>query len=135
MNIASLRIDKKKMGLAGSIQETPYYERLVKLIPGEIISIYVTGQGIIPKGNNTALWVWSAVCLVLLVVLRAFGTRSDTSVSTAQWPAVLISAVSFIIWLYTLGGVFATLSFYQSYIGSLLVITWTFIIPFVYKGD
>ncbi|MDN3581547.1 hypothetical protein [Mucilaginibacter flavus] len=138
MSIASLRINKQKMGVAGSTEESPYYERLVKLIPGEIISIYVTGQGVIPKNNNTALWAWSAACLVMLVVLRAYGTRGDTggaSSTPPQWSAVFISAVSFIIWLYTLGGVFASLAFYQAWVGSLLVITWTFIIPFVYKGD
>lgn len=62
-------------------------------------------------------------------------TKTGSSLTTAQWPAVIISAVSFLIWLYALGGVFATLPFYKAYIGSLAIVAWTFIVPRIYKGS
>lgn len=139
MQKAPLRIYHKEefIGFDGSnqIQESPYFERLVKLIPGEIISIYIFGVGVIPAAEKTALWVWPAVCLIFLFWLRAEATKTGSSLTTAQWPAVIISAVSFLIWLYALGGVFATLPFYKAYIGSLAIVAWTFIVPRIYKGS
>nr|WP_294991533.1 hypothetical protein [uncultured Sediminibacterium sp.] len=74
MQKAPLRIYHKEefIGYDGSnqIQESPYFERLVKLIPGEIISIYIFGVGVIPAAEKTALWVWPAVCLIFLFWLR-----------------------------------------------------------------
>lgn len=132
-----IRKTKKVQGINGAttIEGSPYFERLLKLIPTEIISIYIFGVGLIPETEKTVLWIWPALCLVMLIVVRLFATRENPSPQSSQSLAVLIASISFLIWLYTLGGIFTTLAFYKSYIGSLAVLVWTFFVPYVYKGD
>jgi hypothetical protein len=139
MSQAPLRIVKtqtiRNFNGTTQIQGSPYFERLVKLIPSEIVSIYIFGVGLIPADEKIGRWVWPFVCLVMLIVVRASATKSGKSLSSAQWPAVFISVVSYFIWLYTLGGIFATLPFYKAYLGSLAVLVWTFFVPYIYKGS
>jgi hypothetical protein len=67
---------KAAMRKGGPAQEKPtpiqsYMERLVKLIPAEVVGLYLVGQGIIPPVEKVAIVVWSIVCLVLVVLVRA----------------------------------------------------------------
>jgi len=115
-----------------------YMERLIKLIPAEVIAIYLTGKGI--AVSSTFLGYWSLICLLLIIIVRIWGTR-DTSNPTKkiQWPAVVISAISFVIWVYAVDGYFLSSNFNfeskEKYIVSLVILVWTFIIPIFYKGD
>jgi hypothetical protein len=38
-----------------------YLDRLLKMIPAEVVSLYLVGSGIIPKDQVTALAVWFVV--------------------------------------------------------------------------
>lgn len=136
---ASLRIYRvpksSPKNLNTEIKESPYYDRLIKLIPAEIVALYVAGANVIPQDQKTASWVWAAILLILLLFVRAKGTTSDET-PNVQWASVIIAAISFIIWVYIFGGKFITdLPFYQAYIGSLTVLLWTFAVPYFYKGD
>ena len=111
-----------------------YLERLLKMIPAEVIGLYLVGSGVIPPGQSVALLVWSIICLVGVVVVRAYGTADHEQGKPTDWTHVAISSVSFCIWVYNLGGPFAAFGIYQPFIGSLLVLTWTFFVPLFYKG-
>ena len=111
-----------------------YLERLVKMIPAEVVGLYLIGSGIIPEGQRVGLLVWSIVCLIAVVVVRAYGTADSKKNLPAQWITVLISSGAFVIWLYSLGGPFESLRWHVPYIGSLLVLAWTFFVPIFYKG-
>jgi hypothetical protein len=119
-----------------------YMERLIKLIPGEVVGLYLVGAGVIPSGNRIALALWSVVGLVLVVVVRAYATADPPHHQGPQWVAVAVSTVSFVIWVYTMGGPFVGdgtaaggPNLWISWVGSLSVLVWTFIVPFFYKGD
>ena len=115
-----------------------YFDRLYKLIPGEVVGLYLVGSGLIPKDYPFALVAWSVFCLAALILTRAKNTRDDAKGLGPQWGAVFISAVSFVIWLYTLGGPFAALpnhNMHVPFLGSLLVLAWTFLVPLIYSGD
>jgi hypothetical protein len=77
---APFRITRAPAGTrgAGAAQaETdtrPYLDRLLKMIPGEVIGLYLVGAGFIPSGQNIALTVWALVCLIAVFVVRAYGT-------------------------------------------------------------
>ena len=111
-----------------------YLERLVKMIPAEVVGLYLIGSGIIPEGQRVGLLVWSIVCLIGVVVVRAYGTADPEKNQTPQWSSVLISSGAFVIWLYSLGGPFEPFGWHVPFIGSLLVLVWTFFVPIVYKG-
>jgi hypothetical protein len=49
--------------------------------------------------------------------------------------AVAIAAVSYVIWVYTLGDVFVYWGIWQARLSSLLMVAWTFVVPIFYKGD
>ena len=46
-----------------------------------------------------------------------------------------ISAFSFVLWVYTMLGPLQSFGFGAPYVGSLMVLVWTFIIPYVYRGQ
>lgn len=149
MFFAPLRIQKARTGLTTmdsaaaqkEIEQTPYYERLIKLIPAEILSIYMIGKGVIPgvdgRHGQTAAWIWAGVCLLLLLFLRMKASSSTGKFFDAQWASVLIAAISYIIWLYNMGGVLDAMPFYAEYkyIGALAILVWTFLVPYFYTGD
>ena len=111
-----------------------YLERLMKMIPAEVVGLYLIGSGIIPESQRVGLLVWSIFCLICVVVIRALGTADPEKNQTPQWSAVFISSGAFVIWLYSLGGVFELYDLHVPYIGSLLVLAWTFFVPIIYKG-
>ena len=108
----------------------PYITRLVKLVPSEIVGLYLMVR------EEATAWLGrrALVCLVVLLIVRSFGTQRQGK--PVQVGAVLIAAVSFVIWVYATGG----------YLGSWVlppilgirtaaVAVWTFIVPAVYRGD
>ncbi|WP_374472736.1 hypothetical protein [Phenylobacterium sp.] len=141
--------------VAGEPQRPPseYLERLVKLIPTEIIALYLGGKSAIqtryidfhspgPDGltpntlgpNESVAWVgWTAICFFALLSVRAWATKED---ERPQWGAVGISAVSFLIWVYAFGDVFdLVMGIWDPLPATLLVLVWSFAIPVFYKGD
>lgn len=149
MFFAPLRIQKERSGRATlesastpkGIEQTPYYERLIKLIPAEILSIYMIGKGVMPAVDGvhgqTAAWIWAGVCLLLLLFLRMKASSSTGKFFDAQWASVFIATISYIIWLYNMGGVLDAQPFYTEYkyIGALAILVWTFLVPYFYTGD
>jgi hypothetical protein len=119
---------------AGNDSFKDYLERLLKMIPGEIVGLYLIGAGFIPGPNRVAAAVWAVICLGLLVVLRVYGTADTEERLPAQPVPVFVSAVAFIIWVYSLGGPFEMFGVHVPYIGSLAILLWSFLIPIFYKG-
>lgn len=112
----------------------PYFDRLIKLIPAEIISVYTIGKGIIPAANNAALLGFAAFCLLGLIWIRAWGTADQPRRLPPDWIHVLISAGAFVVWVYSLGEPFISYGIHEPWIGSLLLLAFTFVVPLVYKG-
>ena len=112
-----------------------YMERLVKLIPAEVVGLYLVGQGIIPPAEKVAIVVWSIVCLGLVVLVRAKTTGDQANSISPQWGAIAVSTISFIIWVYTMPGPFQAYQLAIPYLGSLAVLVWTFVVPFLYQGS
>src|SRR5215475_13713632 len=88
-----------------------YMDRLLRLIPSEVIGIYITirAWAQLPStkaapANDSFFAVWPVVCLLLVIALRAWGTSTDNfNWRTIQYGAVIIAAVSFVLWVYALG--------------------------------
>ena len=112
-----------------------YLERLLKMIPGEVVGLYLIGSGFIPEGQVIGLLIWTIICLIGVIAIRIYGTADSENNLPAQWPVVIISSIAFVIWIYSLGGVFKLYGVHSPYIGSLLVLAWTFFVPIFYKGD
>jgi len=112
-----------------------YLERLIKMIPGEVVGLYLIGSGLIPQTQATGSAIWAGICLILVIVVRIYGTADPEEEKPSQPFPVFVSAVAFVIWVYTLGGPFDKFGLHVPYIGSLAVLLWSFVIPIFYKGD
>lgn len=111
-----------------------YLERLLKMIPGEVLGLYMIGSGFIPEKQVVGLVVWSGICLASVVVIRIYGTADPQNGLPSQKVPVFVSAIAFLIWLYWLGGPFGKLGIQIPWVGSLAVLLWSFVIPIFYKG-
>ena len=131
---APFRIRKLQEGgvvatAAGQGLGDPYMERLVKLVPTEVIGIFLAGKGY----AEAWLGIWSVICLVLVLVSRIWGTREPGK--AIQWIGVLVSFISFAIWLYAIGATILNFQLPDKGIAYIAVLVWTFAIPYLYKGD
>jgi len=109
----------------------PWLARIVKLVPSEVIAVYLAGA----SAAKTWLGNWAFVCLILVVIARALGTKEGKQ--PVQWLGVIVSFISFIIWIYATGGFIFTwkLPANMEGLASIAVLVWTFLVPFFYKGD
>ncbi len=126
-------------GIARSADEQfrSYLEKLTKLVPIEVLSLYVIGVGLIPAYADAGLVIWILFCLFLLFIIRAYGTSDPEPDLPPQWGAVIIAAVSFLLWVYTLGGPFKVWNLHYPvhypWAGALLLLGWTFLTPLCYQ--
>jgi hypothetical protein len=106
----------------------PWLTRLVKLVPAEVVAVYLAGR---PLAAARYAGEWPIVCLLLVVVVRAWGT---TDRKGPQWPSVAISAASFVLWVYAMGGRFLDWNVDVN-LASLGVLVWTTVVPVIWRGD
>src|SRR5688500_942553 len=120
---APLRIYRPtRKGIADSEALKPYLDRLLKLIPAEVLSLYLVGVGVIPKEGTTALVLWASFCLIAVIMVKAYGTSDRVHNIQPDWVHVILSAIAFVIWVYSLGGPFEVYELHVPYIGSLLIL-------------
>lgn len=99
--------------------------RVMKYIPAEVVAVYVFVQGLISQSNGTGanmtlLWI---VFGVVLVLTPLYLWRVQHVGKAVQ---LLISTVAFAVWVFSLGGPFASLSWYQAIYGAVLLPLFTF---------
>lgn len=112
-----------------------YKDRLVKLIPSEIVTAYVTIQGLLSgasteAGNkNLLLWIVIALLFILTPVYLYYAGK------VKKWNQIIFTAIAFILWVIVIGSpVKQILGFEAGFIGSIFLILYTLMIPFFYKG-
>jgi hypothetical protein len=117
----------------GRPSQDEYLSRLMKLLPGEIVALYTLGAALF-KDDIVGQRFCIAASLVTLLVLRSLATRSNVT-GIPQWLSVAISAVSFVIWLFVLGGPVESVFNYKMSYAVFAMALWTTIVPVFYKGD
>lgn len=114
-----------------------YIQRLLKLIPSEIVGIYLIGRQTAIEQNANP-W-WALICLVLVIFFRAWTTAPDVQnqpiYKGIQWLAVFASTLSFIIWVHAMGDVVLGLSFFKEWMASLATLVWGVVAPTIITGD
>ena len=114
-----------------------YILRLIKLIPTEVVGAYLVGRELASANNASA--GWALACLMFTVVLRSAMTFEKRERQPwwagVQWGAVIIAAISFSIWMYSLGDHLPYLAWIPSWAASLALLLWTPLVPYIYTGD
>ena len=119
-----------------------YVQRLIKLIPAEVVTAYLVGRQIAVAHDYDGQWaLW---CLLATLVFRSIMTfeRPDgvdakwkAYLYGIEWPAVLIAAISFSIWIFSLGDQYPPiLPSLEQWQATLVLLLWTPFAPLVYKG-
>jgi hypothetical protein len=104
-----------------------YFDKVIKYIPSDIVGAWVAVTGLIKSAENvpTNLLLWISFGVgIILTLLWTFKQTSEPGKKTAR-TQILISTVSFAVWVFALGGPFATLEFYHPLYGSLVLIVYS----------
>lgn len=121
-----------------------YLDRLIRLIPAEVVGLYLAGRAAIEAAYPQAdaadgegwIWLtWTLFCFAGVLLVRAWATSDRSTGVGPQWGAVLIAATSFLVWVYSLGDGFSRWGLWSPLLASLMLLAWSFIVPFLYKGD
>ena len=112
-----------------------FKDRLIKLIPSEIITAYMTLQGLITGHiNNQTLFL--LIAFICLLILTPFYLKKVSGVNKAG--QIVFTTIAFVIWVMASGGfkIFFPHAaiFEDNFLGSMILIIYTLAIPFVYKG-
>ncbi|NOT50236.1 MAG: hypothetical protein HOP10_03055 [Chitinophagaceae bacterium] len=111
-----------------------YKDKLIKLIPTEIVTAYVTIVGLISgttTGNKTDL-LWFVIAVLTIVTPLYLKFVSKVKLLSQ----IIFTMVAFLLWVLATGSPIPTIFDFQStFIGSILLILYTLFIPFVFPND
>ncbi len=110
-----------------------YFDRLIKYIPADIIAAWTAVTGLIAGATKepqaALLWIAFGVGLILTAAWTLRQTRDPKK--PAAITQIIISTIAFAVWIFALGGPFATMSWYSPLYGSLLLIAFTLIVALI----
>ena len=134
---APLRIRPASLkGVTGDDEQLkPYLDRLLKLIPAEVLGLYAVGNGFIAAENWPLLAVWAGFCLLATGLVKAYGTADRPRALAPDSIHVALSMFAFVLWVYSGGGPFVAIGWYNRAAGSLLILGFTFAVPYLYRGQ
>lgn len=102
-----------------------YTDRIVKLIPGEVVATYVFLDGVLrsaPANVPAPVLRWF-VFFALLSATWVYLHRVEHVTKRRQ---LVISTTAFAVWAFSLGGPFAAFHWYSPFYGSILLPLYTF---------
>lgn len=132
---------EKPVGIRATAEDNPgdafrsYMDRLIKLIPGEALGAYLTIRGIFsgPGEPSPVLPYLPVLGLALVLISRIWGTRPPGG--TAPQPiGVALAAIAFVLWVLGMGHSFIGAPI-DGRIASTLIVVFSFVVPYFYKGE
>ena len=91
-------------GAPGKIAGDSYMTALLKLIPTEVVSIYMAIRD--SATEHHFLMGWFFLCLATCILLRSYSSAPATGGSglrAVQWQSVIVSSVAFVLWAFSIG--------------------------------
>jgi len=116
---------------AGSTAYDTYYSRLVKLIPSEIIALYLALDGIASAMKQKEILLWVVFGVAVTGAWFYLGRLANVKLLSQR----LLTVLAFVIWVYVFGGPFTHLSWYDPGYGKLLLVVYTFFVPVIFRGE
>lgn len=117
-----------------------FADKLVKFIPTEIIGAYMALASFLgfnpvassPQRENMPVILIQVVFIILLVLTPLYLWKVGNVKHKLQ---LVIATISFVVWVYTLGGPFDIWKAYDPYISSVLLVLWSLIPPLFIKVE
>jgi hypothetical protein len=128
------RIVTTQLQAAGGGTVDTYFDKIVKYIPADVVGAWLAASSLIEGGaegtqRKVLLWVAFGVGVPIAGAWTIRQTRVPER-PTAKTQAAIATA-SFVVWVFAIGGPFATLSWYDALYGGLLLIFFTLLIGLV----
>jgi len=120
----------------GNTGNDPYLNKLIKLVPTEIIGVYLTVFNLIkaqqgnPENNYQLQWI----VFIILALITPFYLKRVAQISS--WSQIVLCFLSFCIWVFTIGGPMdgkMIVGFTPQFLGAIILPIYTLVIPMVYK--
>ena len=112
-----------------------YADKLVKLVPTEIVGAYMVLSGMIgvsPASSSKPSDMSSVLIIVVSIILLALTPIYLMRISHVKNVIqIVVTTLSFVVWVYTLGGPFLVIGIYYPIIASVILILWQMILPLV----
>ena len=110
-----------------------FLKKLVKLIPSEIIGLYVFFQGVIPKNLLASIVIISIATILTPLYIHVTIKKDPKKVKKKQIKLgyqLSISTISFIVWVFALGSPWEFCGWYPDWrwVFAVIMGTWTFVI-------
>jgi len=106
-------------------QENSFFQVLLKLIPSEVIAVFVFLQGVMPA----VLLPHLIVSLVLVGITPLYLSRA---LGVSARPQLIVSTLSLAVWIYAMGiGPlrFVHAPYYEPWHGAVVLALWTLVPP------
>lgn len=113
-----------------------YFSEIIKLIPADIISVYLAVFNIIKSnnqnpGNNHILQL---IVFGIFILITPFYLKKIAKIISPK--QIVYCTIAFILWVFSLGGPVEgqTISGYSTqFLGAVLLPIYTLLIPFIYN--
>lgn len=112
-----------------------YIDRLRKYIPTEAVAYWLfVSEAIQAAADDTPksvlLWIVFVIGMALTLAWTRYKTKDPNK--SAAWTQIMLSCVSFVIWVFATGGPFAaSFDWYRPLYGSLALATYITAVPLV----
>jgi hypothetical protein len=106
-------------------QENSFLQVLLKLIPSEVIAVFIFVQGVMPG----AFWPHFIMAVALVALTPLYLSRAGGVQSRAQ---LVLSTASMVVWIYAMGTGplrFVRPPYYEPWHGAVLLAVWTLVPP------
>lgn len=114
--------------------EDGYLDRLLKLLPAETVAAYLFVDGVVKtalKDQPDALRLWLWIVFGIIALGNVLYWRKSGVKDTLQF---VLLTLAFAVWVFTIGGPFAQVAWYQPFMGSVILGLFTFLVPLIYEG-
>lgn len=108
-----------------------YQSRLLKLIPTEVVGVYIFINGILPAGSSENKYIilqW--VIFGLLFIINPFYLRYASAVTNKK--QIVICTIGFAVWAFSLGNSFMVIGSdlaFSRLLGSIILALYTLVVP------
>lgn len=125
----------RTMDNQSSNEDDKYISKIIKLVPAEIISVYLVVFNLIdsssqqPAGTKNLQWI----VFLLIVAITPFYLKKVAKISSTR--QVLFCTFSFVVWVLSMGGPLKDQligGFTMQFLGAIFLPIYTLIIPLVY---
>jgi hypothetical protein len=109
--------------------QQPFQDKVVKLVPTEIVGAYLVILGIVSPAESAGKeyeYTLIGAFVVLLILTPVYLWKVSGVTNRIQ---LLVSTLSYVIWIYTLTYPFKYWNWYYPTVGAVVLILWSLITP------